>query len=442
MGEIAGHILRSSRADQTEVSLIHSVEGLTRFAANEIHQNVAERDTQVRVRVMIGKRTGVASGNQTDDESLAAIVANAEQIARLQPENPELSSLPEPAAVPSIDAFNEHTAACGPERRAAGVAVILDRARKATLQASGAFSTTQEEMYIANSLGVEAYHPYTVGTLLTVLMGATGSGYAGAASLDIDQIDAGAIAETAVEKALSSRDPEEIEPGSYTVILEEEAMADLLFYLGYMGLGALSVQEKRSFLTGRLGEQVASEMVTLWDDGTDPRTIPLPFDFEGSPRQRVMLIEKGIARGVVYDSFTAGREPGASNTGHGLPAPNTTGPVPTHLFLAAGNVTKEEMLASTERGIWVTRFHYTNTVHPVKTILTGMTRDGTFLIEDGKIRRPLRNLRFTQSILEALGGIDMLGSTLKLCKRSFGPFAVCAPAARIQRFTFTGTTEF
>jgi len=168
----------------------------------------------------------------------------------------------------------------------------------------------------------------------------------------------------------------------------------------------------------------------------------LPFDYEGVPKQKVMLIEKGVATGVVYDSFTAGREKGKTSTGHSLPAPNSWGPYPMNLFMAPGEATKEEMLAATEKGIWVTRFHYTNPVHPIKTVLTGMTRDGTFLIENGRITRPLKNLRFTQSILEALSSADMLGRDLKLIKADWENFATCVPAARIRNFRFTGTTEF
>jgi len=196
-------------------------------------------------------------------------------------------------------------------------------------------------------------------------------------------------------------------------------------------------------MTDKLGQKIAGDNITIWDDGLDPRGLVFPFDFEGVPKQKVMLIENGIAKGVVYDSFTAGREPGKHSTGHSLPAPNTSGPIPINLLMAPGSSTKEEMLAATERGIWVTRFHYTNPVHPMKTVLTGMTRDGTFLIENGKIVRPLKNLRFTQSIIEALSCTDMLGSTIKLCRQGFDLFvATCVPAARVQGFTFTGTTEF
>ena len=215
----------------------------------------------------------------------------------------------------------------------------------------------------------------------------------------------------------------------------------MLFFLGYMGMGALSVQEGRSFMCGKIGERVTGDKVTIWDDGLDPRGLPLPFDFEGMPKQKVMLIEKGIAKNVVYDSATAAKEPGKKSTGHSLPAPNTQGPLPINLFMEPGKSTKEEMLASTDRGIWVTRFHYTNVLHPVKTVITGMTRDGTFLIEKGKITRPLKNLRFTQSILEALSNVEMLTSTLKVVKDDWNALGTTVPAIKVRNFRFTGGTE-
>ncbi|MFN2231126.1 MAG: TldD/PmbA family protein, partial [Anaerolineae bacterium] len=246
----------------------------------------------------------------------------------------------------------------------------------------------------------------------------------------------------AVDKALRGRNPTEVEPGTYTVILEEDAVADMLFTLGRLGLGALSVQEGRSFMNGRFGQCITGEKITIWDDGHDTRGIVQPFDYEGVPKQRVTLIEEGIAKAVVYDSFTAGREEGKTSTGHSLPAPNMIGPMPLNLFLAPGVASKGEMLASTERGVWVTRFHYTNPVHPVKAVLTGMTRDGTFLIEKGEITRPLKNLRFTQGILEAFAAASMLGAELKLIVAGWGGSATCVPALKIDGFRFTGTTEF
>jgi PmbA protein len=440
--EIADRVLTLSGADQTEVLVFSDDQHLTRFAANTIHQNVSETDVTVRVRAVFGRKIGVASGNDLRDKALQKVVESAETVARFQQDNPDFHSLPEPQPVQEKDAYSEATGACTPEERAKGVAAICAMSRENSLEAAGAFSTAVEEIMIANSLGVSAYHCGTVAHIVTVIMSEDSSGYATATAVDVSALEPEAVGRVAVDKALRSRNPTEIEPGAYTVILEEEAVADMLRTLGYLGFGALAVQEGRSFMNGRFGEKITGENITIWDDGHDPRGLVLPFDFEGVPKQRVTLIENGIARGVVYDSFTAGREEGKVSTGHSLPAPNTFGPVPLNSFIAPGDATKEEMLASTERGIWVTRFHYTNPVHPVKTVLTGMTRDGTFLIENGQISWPLKNLRFTQSILEAFSRVEMVGAELKLLKSDWGSFAVCVPAAKIRDFRFTGTTEF
>ena len=441
LAEIAQQVLREAKADQTEVVISGNDTHLTRFAVNTIHQNVSETDVSVRVRSILGRKTGVASGNELSRDALRRLVRSAETTAGLQEENPELGSLPGPAAAPKVESYVGRTADYAPVERAQGVEKILKMSRKNRLDAAGAFSTEALETYVANSRGVSAYHRGTVAGIVTVIMGQDSSGYACAASIDVDELDPEAIGRIAVEKALSSRNPTPIEPGEYTVILEEAAVGDMLFFLGWMGLGALSVQEGRSFMNDKFGQRITGEDVTIWDDGSDPRGLPLQFDFEGVPRQKVTLIENGVAQGVVYDTFTAGREKGKTSTGHSLPAPNTAGPIPLNLFMAPGTTSKEEMLASTRRGIWVTRFHYTNILHPVQTILTGMTRDGTYLIENGKIVRPLRNLRFTQSILEAFSNIEALGKDLVLLKDEWNSIGTCAPAAKIRDFRFTGTTD-
>ena len=440
--EIAERALHRASADQTEVIVTAGQAHLTRFAVNTIHQNVTERDVNVRLRVIVGKKTGVASGNDVSDGGLARLVGMAESAASFQKEDPAFVSLPEPEAIEPVDAFVRATAECTPEERADGVQAILTQSRENGLRAAGAFSTEASELFVANSLGVRAYHAGTLANVRTVVMGETGSGYGGQTSIDVRDLDPAAVGAEAVDKALRSADPAGIEPGEYTVILEEEAVADMLNGLRFMGFGALAYQEKRSFMSGRLGEKITGEGITIWDDGRDRSAVPLPFDFEGVPKRRITLIENGVAANVVYDSLTAGREEGKSSTGHALPSPNTMGPFPVNLFMATGDATKDEMLAATERGIWVTRFHYTNPLHPVKTVLTGMTRDGTFLIENGKIARPVKNLRFTQSILDAFAQADMIGSTAKVVKSLYGSFGTTAPAVRIRGFRFTGTTDF
>ncbi len=270
-------------------------------------------------------------------------------------------------------------------------------------------------------------------------MGADSSGYAERTGVDATKVDVGAAGREAIEKTLRSRNPVHLDPGDYTTVLEPYAVGTMIDYLSFIGLGALSVQEGRSFMNGRFGEQIVGENVTLWDDGLDPAGVPVPFDFEGVPKQRVVFFERGIAKGIVYDSFTAGRE-GRQSTGHALPAPNSYGPVPLNLFLAPGDADRAALLRGIERGLWVTRFHYVNVVHPTKAILTGMTRDGTFLIENGEISRPVHNLRFTQSVLEALCQVEAIGRDPMMLQDEVGGTRV--PALRIGCFSFTSATEF
>jgi PmbA protein len=439
--EITAKMLTLSRADQTEVLVFSDDSQLTRFANSYIHQNVAERDVHVRVRAVVGKRIGVASTNDLSGESLEKVVETALEVAKLQLGNPDFISLPEPAPIHEMEVFSEATAGFTPEARARAVGDICRRAVENDLVASGAFSTSVQEIAVANSLGVFAYFPTTLADLKTVIMGDDSSGYGASIAWDVEQMDAEAVGAEAVDKALRGRNPREIEPGRYTVILEEYATEDIVEMLSYVGLGALAVQEGRSFMCDRFGEQIVGSAISLWDDGLDPRGLPLPFDFEGVPKRRVPLIENGVAMNVVYDSYTAGKE-GKASTGHGLPAPNTFGPLPINMFMAPGQATLEEMITSTERGVLVTRFWYTRPVHPKLAIITGMTRDGTFLIEKGEVAYPVKNLRFTQSYLDALSSVEMVGCTTKLVRSDFELNGNHVPALKLGEFEFTGGTEF
>jgi PmbA protein len=439
MRDIAERVLSLSAAEQTEVIIMSDDSGLTRFANSYIHQNVAERNVGLRVRAVVGKKIGVASINDLSPEALERVVESALTIAKLQPENPDFISLPSPAPIAKIEAFDEATAGFSPAARAKAVGVICQLAVNNGLIASGAFTTGGYELTVANSLGVFAYHAATLADINTVIMADDSSGYAAATAWKVGGINAETIGAEAVEKALRSRHPRELPPGRYPVILEEYAVADIMDTLAHLGFGALAVQEGRSFMVDRFGEQIMSDAISIWDDGLDPTGLPMPFDFEGVPRQRVDLIKRGVAEAVVYDSYTAGKE-GKASTGHGLPAPNIHGPVPGHLFMAPGEMNKEEMLASMERGLWVTRFHYTVPVHPKLSIVTGMTRDGTFLIEKGEISYPIKNLRFTQSYVEALANVELVGRTTRLQQSWFG--GTRAPALKLTEFEFTGATEF
>jgi predicted Zn-dependent protease len=440
MKRIADKVLSLSKADQTEAVLWVENSALTRFANNYIHQNVAETNHRLNVRVVFGKKVGVASTNDLSDRALERVVDSACTIARLQPDNPDFTSLPDREEAGTQLApgrgFAESTASATPELRADAVGVICAMAKDKGLVASGSFSTTTQELAVANSLGVFAFDTFTVTDLLTVVMSDSSSGYAERVSKDVADIDPEQVGREAVDKAVRGKNPVSLEPEEYTVVLEEYAMGDMLGYLSWMGFSALAVQEQRSFL--KAGEKITGDNITIYDDGADLRGLPLAVDFEGVAKQRVDIITNGVARQPVYDSYTAHRE-GRRSTGHALPAPNTYGPLPLNLYMQAGHTPKEELVKGIERGIWVTRFHYMNVVHPLKTILTGMTRDGTFLIERGEVTRPIKNLRFNQSVLEAWQAAT-LSDTLILQKGFISGLMV--PAARIERFRFVSGTSF
>ncbi len=439
--ELTNQVLAMSKADQTEVIFQGTDSALTRFANSYIHQNVAESNAEVRVRVVYGKKVGVASSNDLSPESLKRTVDTARAIAMLQPENPDFKSLPTPQPIQNVEAFVERTANFSPDQRAQVVHVLCKKAKEKGVIAAGAFSTTSFEIAVANSLGVFAYHPGTVADINTVMMADSGSGYVSFAHPDAGRVNAEALANEAIDKALRARNPIDLEAGDYTVLLEEYAVTDVLDFLAFLSFSALAVQEERSFMRGKIGEKVMSDSVTLWDDGLSGDAIALPFDFEGVPRQKVTFVENGIARGVVYDTATAEKE-GKPSTGHSLPAPNSMGPYAMHMFMAPGSTPKHEMIKSVERGVWVTRFWYTRVVHPMKVLITGMTRDGTFLIERGEVTRPVKNFRFTTSYLDVLNNVRAIGSETKLIRDDWSSASRRVPALLVDGFRFTGVTQF
>ena len=425
-------LLEASPAQQTEVLVTEWDSALTRFANNGIHQNVAERDVSVRVRVVKDGKTGVASINQLNETAAQDVLRRAIAIADLQPKG-ELVPMPGPAKSQPVEAWSDATASATPEERADFVEAICAKAGRAGLKAFGAFSTGAEQLAIANSLGVFHHHRSTEATINTVVMGEAGSGYADRSAIDVRELDKDSLADEVIDKAQRNQNAQPVEPGDYEVVLEEYAVAEMLEFLSFIGFGALAAQEERSFM--RLGERITGENIDIWDDGLDPTGAPMSFDFEGVPKQKVQLINHGVATGLVYDMQTAQRA-GRQSTGHGLPAPNTDGPFAVNLFMAPGKTPKQELTTDIKRGIWVTRFWYVRVVQPKASIITGMTREGTFLIENGKITRPVKDLRFTQSILEALNSTLAISQSTKLqISEYLGASRV--PAVRLKAFTFT-----
>lgn len=432
-------VLEAADADQAEVVLENGTSALTRFANNYIHQNVEETSLSVTVRAVAGKKVGVASTDVATDEGLKAVASRAVAIARLQNENPDFVSLPGPSKIGAVDAWHPATAKFAPEDRARVIEQICSAARAARLVAAGAFRTSRGEMAVYNTLGVHGYHRIATADINTVVMGETASGWSQRLTLDAGEIDGVQLAAEAIEKAQRGANPGQLEPGEYDVILEEDAVADILDYFAYLSFGAQAYIDKRSFMSGRLGERVMGENISIWDDGLALIGVPAPFDYEGVAREAVDLVADGVARDVVWDSYYGNLEHHRS-TGHALPAGNTIGPIPGNLFMNTGDATKAEMIAATKRGVLVSRFWYTRSVHPLTVVMTGMTRDGTFLIEDGKITRPVANLRFTQSYLDAMNNVEMIGRDSRLMPMEMG--AACrVPALKVRGWNFTGSTQ-
>ena len=431
--------LEATEADQAQVSCTRTDSSLTRFANSSIHQNVMLRDCTIAVKVAVGKRIGIASTNSTDEDSIRQAAQMAVKLAKNQPENPDFVSLPGPdggnvASAPKT--FFEETAALGPEERAAAVADIVDETSKVCGgTATGSLAVRISEEAVANSLGIRRYAPFTRCSLVVVAQTDEGVSHAERHTRNAGDVNFREAAAEAARLCKMSEKPKPVEPGEYDVVLLPDAVADMVSSLGWAGCGAQSLQDGRSFMKGKQGQQIVSERVSVWDNAQDERSLASPFDGEGVTQQRVEIITDGVAKGVVYDSYTAGKE-GRASTGHGSGGPLVWGPYPRNLFLGPGEASVEEMIASTKRGLLVNRFHYTNILEETQVVFTGMTRDGIFLIEDGKVTRPVCNMRFTESILRALSNVEALGRDLQTFP------GVCAPAAKIRSFRFTSATEF
>jgi PmbA protein len=439
---IADRAMRAATGDQVEALVIGRTGSLTRFANSAIHQNVTSREAEVRVRVVVGTRRASATTNRLDDEGIRRAAELASDLARQAPEDPTFPGLPAPRPIPSApSAYVAKTAEATPLDRARAVKTLCDSATNAKLIAAGFVSTNVQELAVASTLGTWAYWPQTYAEAQIAAIGDDGSAFAQRVSTDVTSLDVDGAASEAVGKASIAQHPRDLAPDTYEVVLTPYAVRDVVGFIGAQ-LTGLAVEEGRSFVGGKIGQKVTGP-ITLVEDPFDSRSIPRPFDFEGQPSDRLTLIEDGVAQAVVYDSVTAHRSK-AENTGHAQPFVGF--PAPMHLRLEAGDKTREQLIGGVKKGVLVTRFWYTRWVHQLRTIVTGMTRDGTFAILDGQIAHPVKNFRFTQSYHEALGGVRGISKdlTLLVTGEQFGltTSAQRVPALHLEAFTFTGSTRF
>ncbi|MFZ2096415.1 MAG: TldD/PmbA family protein [Anaerolineales bacterium] len=433
-------ILKRCKGNPAEVTLITNDSALTRFANNIIHQNVAERDAEATLRYFIGKQFGTASTNCLDEAGLDDLVERAKSNAKASPEDPNYPGLPEPETYQHVVAWDQYTAYYSAEKRAQAVGAVCQMAVEKGLNASGAFSTGSGELVVANTQGVFTYHTQTNADFQTVVMSHDSSGRAQESAWKVDNLAVEALGKEAIETALRGHNPLKIDPGEYTVVLEHYVTEDLLSSLNFYGMGAQALQEGRSWMNDRIGKRVMSPLISIWDDGLDVHGSPLPFDFEGVPKQRVDIVKDGVIIGPVYDRYS-GAKMGKPSTGHATPIGfRSFGPLAMNLFMKAGSSSVEDMIASTEKGLYINRFWYTRLVHPRDCVITGMTRDGVFMIEDGQVTYPVKNLRYTMPYVTALANVEAVGKAAHLLVGEFGEISVHVPALKINGFNFTGST--
>ncbi len=428
--------LSFSAAQHTDIYLSSQDLGLTRFAGNAIHQNVSHSNVTLNIRAVEGQRLGRATTNDLSDGGIGRAMAAARRNALLMPEDPAFPGLPEPHPAPRVASWDEPAAACPPQLRAQMVGEVCRQGAAEGLNTAGACRTGAQEIAVVSSRGVRAYHAGTFAGLIVTARSDTSAGWAKGGSWRLDGVDAPALGREAVDRAVRGRNPQPIPPGQYPVVLAHYAVDDILEALSLYGMGAQAVQEGRSWMNGLQGVQAMSEPVSIWDDGASPDGWPLPFDAEGVPRRRVEIVGNGVVNVPVHNTYTAAQD-GAASTGH--QAYFTGPPIASNLFMRPGDRTIEQLVAATRRGLYITRFFYTRLSHNKGCVMTGMTRDGTFLIEDGEIKHPVKDLRFTQSYVDALNAVEGIGNEANLVLNEVG-FATRVPALKLGNFNFTGAT--
>ena len=438
---IFGQVVDAARAQgvtDVEAILASDTSALTRFANNAIHQNVSERNTQLSVRAVAGGRSARASTNRLDREAIRGVVEQAIAITRLTESDPELQPLADPAAYPEVSRWFESTACSTPAGRARAVAEAIGAVEAAGQTAAGIYSTEESSFALLNSRGVNASYRETTARFSITAMAGDSSGWAKAGACDLRDLNPLELARGAARKASQSGAPRELPSGRYTVILEPAAVLDLVGQM-FADFSGTAIREGRSFLNDRIGKKVFGGNITIHDDACHPLQSGAPFDGEGVPRRRLTLVDGGVVRDIAY-SRQAGALAGAAPTGHGFPIPNEFGEAPANIVVAGGDSSVEKMLASTERGILVTRFWYIREVDPYEKIFTGMTRDGTFLVEDGLIAAGVRNFRFNQSLVEMLSNVESLSATVRASGEE--TFDMVVPAMKVRDFNFTEVTRF
>lgn len=432
--------LSYTKADMAEAIIEQNRLALTRFAERRITDHIDQDETTLYIRCIKDKKMGViATGNLSNDGIKKAVADCDAMLAYMVPDE-DFISLAKPDSTAVVERrISENTAEFGPEKRAEAIARIFGVAQKGLCDSSGALRIEQTTLAVANSLGVSRYFTGNQAQISMTLAGKqNNSGFSMAYNHDASEMAADRLAMIALQKSMTSRDPISHADGQYTVILEPAAVGQLLILLSFMGFGCATFYQKRSFMAGKVGEKIAGDNFTVCEDPLDDDFSSPLIDHEGTPKKKVALIENGVARGVVYNTYYANLM-NTQSTGHALAPNNSYGPYPKNMVVAPGDSSLDDMIKGTEKGILITHFWYLNFLNPMQTMVTGTTRDGTFLIENGQISSPIKNMRTNQSILEAFSNIKAIAKDRVV----YPQYSVLmkVPAMKIDNFNLAAEAE-
>ena len=430
--------LSFSKAEETQVVLTGGDRANVRFARNSVTTAGASSGYSLAIVAKFGQKTGTVTASEFSDASLQRAARNAEEIAKLSPDNPEAMPVIGAQTYAALNPYFEDAASASPEWRSGAVRAALEEAKARNVVAAGFVETSAQIQAVATSKGQFGYGRFTAAdyNLTARTQDGSGSGWASKSFNELRLLEPKKLAGAAIDKAARSQNPTAIEPGKYTVVLEPAALADLIVNLIFAA-DARQADEGRSFYSKkgggtRIGEQIVGDKVRIYSDPAHPLAPSLPFDGQGLPTRKVDWLDKGVLKNLSYSRFWAqkqGKEP----------TPN-----PGNLIMEGGTASMDDLIRGVERGVLVTRFWYIRSLDPQTLMVTGLTRDGLFLIEKGKVTRPVKNMRWNESPVFALNNLDaMTAPERTVSGEGVGGsgFAVVCPAARIREFTFTSGSD-
>lgn len=433
-------IIQKSKMDNIEVYYEEHESSSTRFSSNVITQNLSGKDKKLTIKVLDNNKVGIAESNDLSESAIERTLEKAKISASFQKENPDLLPLAEPQTYYAIEHYDEKLEKLDPVTKAEWIKKAVEKGKEYDFECSGIFTHGWKNYTIANSKGLFAQHKYSHIDFNLSMEKGEQSGWYEQSSYKLDNIDLDFIINKALDTTLKTKNPISLEPGNYTVIFSPEAVGELIYFLAFDGLNTLGQIEKANFFHDKFNEKVFSDKLSFWDDTTNNLAGGLPFDFEGMPRKKIKLIDKGVFKDRVLDRKLA-QELKLESTGHSLPQPNSYGPLPLNLVMETGDQSIEEMVKSTDYGLYVNRLHYTNILDPMTLNLTGMTRDGLFLIEKGEITKPVKNFRFTESLVKAFNNVEAVENQSTFIRSFFGGGFVLS-GLKIKDFHFSSKTEF